>query len=100
MTVIDDGSDLTCRIAGDIDLANSAEIFGAIAKAVTAAHDRLVIDLGDATYIDSAGLALLVDISERLHVRRTRLALTAPEGSPARRLLMISGLDKVVDLQP
>jgi anti-anti-sigma factor len=96
----DDGARLTCHIAGEIDLANSGDLFAAVSRAVTAEHEELVLDLGDTTYIDSAGLALLVDINGRLMTRRTRLVLLAGEGSPARRLLAISGIDKVIDVQP
>jgi len=99
MAVIDDGDRLTCRVGGEIDLANSGEIFSAIAKAVTADHEEIVLDLGETTYVDSAGLALLVDINGRMQTRRTRLSVHAPDGSPAQRLLSLSGIDKVIDVQ-
>jgi anti-anti-sigma factor len=99
MAVVDGGHRLTCHVAGEIDLANSGEIFGVLAKAVTADHEEIVLDLVDASYIDSAGLALLVDINARLHTRRTHLVVVAPEGSPAHRLLSLSGIDKVMEVQ-
>src|SRR5687767_1298008 len=79
VTLIDQGDLLTCRIAGEIDLANSGEIFAAISRAVSAEHEQIQLDLSDTTYIDSAGLALLVDINSRLHTRRTPLVVTAPD---------------------
>ena len=99
MEVSAQAGEIACCIAGEVDLANSPDLFAAIARVVAPDTDRLLIDLTEVTYLDSAGLALLVDISDRLQVRRTRLVLVAPEGSPARRLLTISGLDKVIDLQ-
>ena len=98
--LIDDGGRLTCHIEGEIDLANSGEIFGAISRAVTADHEELVLDVGETTYIDSAGLALLVDINGRLQTRRTSLIVAAPDGSAAQRLLSLSGLDKVITVHP
>lgn len=96
--VFDDGARLRCRIAGEIDLANSGDIFAAISRALTSDHEGLVIDLGETSYIDSAGLALLVEINGRLQTRRTRLVVVAAATSAARRLLAISGVDQVLEV--
>jgi anti-anti-sigma factor len=94
----DDDTSLTCRLAGEVDLANSGEIFAAIARALSGTHHQLLLDLTDVTYVDSAGLALLVDINMRLTTRRTALRVVAPPGSPAQRILALCGLDTLLDL--
>lgn len=100
VSILDDAGRLTCRIAGEVDLANSGEIFAALSRSLTAEHEELVVDLSETSYIDSAGLSLLVDINNRLRTRRTGMVVAAPPGSAAARLLSLSGLDKVIAIEP
>lgn len=60
---------------------------------------RLVVDLSDITYLDSAGVALLLRLAERLRSRRRQLHLVVPRGSPVRRVLDFTGLPRVIPLE-
>jgi len=60
---------------------------------------RLVLDLSDITYLDSAGVALLLRLAERLRSRRRELQLVVPRGSPVRRVLDFTGLPRVIPLE-
>jgi stage II sporulation protein AA (anti-sigma F factor antagonist) len=59
-----------------------------------------VVDLTQVTYIDSIGMRVLFGLATSLQTAQIGLKLIAPIGSPARRLIEISGLDVIVDVEP
>jgi anti-sigma B factor antagonist len=75
------------RLIGEIDLANAKPIGSLVAGAVTNDAAGVVLDLSDTTYLDSSGVHLIFDLSERLSARQQRLGLAVPEGSRIRRVL-------------
>jgi anti-sigma B factor antagonist len=79
------------RVHGEIDLSNAHEVSSEIGVAMGQEARRLVVDLSDITYPDSAGVALLLRLAERLRSRRRQLQLVAPRGSPVRRVLDFTG---------
>ena len=54
----------------------------------------VVVDLGEMTFIDSSGLAVLVDGLKRMRLHGGRLTLSNPNRNTAK-VLEISGLDRV-----
>jgi anti-anti-sigma factor len=70
------------RVHGEIDLSNAHEVSSEIGVAMGQEARRLVVDLSDITYLDSAGVALLLRLAERLRSRRRQLQLVVPRGSP------------------
>lgn len=87
------------RVHGEIDLSNAHEVSSEIGVAMGQEARRLVVDLSDITYLDSAGVALLLRLAERLRSRRRKLHLVAPRGSPVRRVLDFTGLPRVIPLE-
>jgi anti-anti-sigma factor len=79
-------------VDGEIDLSNAAAVRQIMEQHITRDHDDVVLDLGAVEYLDSASLHLLTEIGQLLRVRRQRLVLVAPNGSPAHTILAISGL--------
>ena len=75
------------RLVGEIDLANARAIGSLVAGAVPNDAAGVVLDLSDTTYLDSSGVHLVFELSERLSGRQQRLALAVPEGSRIRRVL-------------
>jgi anti-anti-sigma factor len=49
------------RVAGDIDHDTSAALEAAVKKSLTLDHGRLLLDLEACPYIDSGGLAVILD---------------------------------------
>ena len=49
------------RVAGEVDLYSSPELRKAILKSIPKAQGSLAIDLNGVTYIDSSGVATLVE---------------------------------------
>ena len=57
------------------------------------------VDISHTTYLDSAGLALLLRLAERLQARRQQMRIVAPLGSPVRTVLELTGLPRVIPLE-
>ncbi|WP_197318878.1 STAS domain-containing protein [Saccharomonospora sp. NB11] len=87
-------------LTGEIDLSNSdlvrEKIFASIDNRLVAVK----IDLGGLAYIDSAGLRILFALAERLRLLQTECRIAAPVGTPARRVLELSGMSAVARLEP
>jgi anti-anti-sigma factor len=80
------------RINGDVDLANTHDIYHRISSAYRPDVDQVVVDLGGITYLDSAGLGMLVRIASSLAAARTTMTVVAPPESVAGRVISLSGL--------
>jgi anti-anti-sigma factor len=87
------------RVHGEVDLSNAHEVSAEIGILMGQDAHRLVVDLSDITYLDSAGVALLLRLAERLRARRRQLHLVVPRGSPVRRVLDFTGLPRVIPLE-
>jgi anti-anti-sigma factor len=81
------------RFEGDIDLPRARELEPELLRAVGNEAVGLVVDLSGVRHIDSAGVRLLFQLASRLGLRRQRLAVVVPTGSPVRRVLDLVGLD-------
>jgi anti-anti-sigma factor len=83
------------EVAGEVDLSNVDRIEEAVAGS-----SSLVVDLSLVSYIDSAGLGLLIETDRE--VRRTggRLRLVIPPGHLAWRLLEVTGTATVIATYP
>jgi len=67
---------------------------------VANATSEVVVDLGDVGYLDSAGLRVLAGLASRLRQHQITLRVAAPDGTPARRVIELTGLAPVVGLEP
>ena len=77
---------------GALDLAGAAALRTALRDASGNAADGLIVDLSDVAFIDSSGLAVIVEVDERLRAQQRRLAVVAPRGTAAAMLLTLAGL--------
>jgi anti-anti-sigma factor len=87
------------RLHGEVDISNDKEVLAAIEMAVPHGALRLIVDLTHTTYLDSAGLALLFRLAERLQARRQQMGIVAPVESPVRTVLELTGLPRVIPLE-
>jgi anti-anti-sigma factor len=88
------------RVVEDIDAANVSAVERSLGDALGPDAVRLIVDLSDTRFVDSAGMDMLLRLGERLRQRRARLVLVIPEGSGLRRLATIVGLPTAVALHP
>ncbi len=70
---IDDGT--IVRPVGDIDLSGAPALRQQLKQAQAAGPSRVVVDLGEVPYMDSSGLATLVEAMQIARTSRTKLIL-------------------------
>ena len=86
------------HVSGEIDLANVDDVRHAIATALSDDPARVVLDLRDTTYLDSAAIAMLFRLAQRLGHRRQQLSLVVPKEAPIRAVLDLTRIDTVIPL--
>jgi anti-anti-sigma factor len=86
------------RIRGEIESANADELRAALAGRLTNDTKGLVLDLSEATYLDSAGIELLFDLARRLRTHRQPLGLVVPKEAPMRRVLDLCDVEQAAPM--
>jgi anti-sigma B factor antagonist len=98
-----ESSPVVVTVHGEIDLCSAPKLREALREAMglplTSAQDpRILVDLRRVTFIDAAGLGVLVGAAARARQAGRRLTLVDP--TPATlRLLRITGLHRVFQLE-
>jgi anti-anti-sigma factor len=87
-----EGGAIVAVVAGEVDISNAADLGSALEGAVPQRALGLVLDLSEATYIDSAGIHLLFRLGGRLTRRRQQLRVVVPDGAPIRKIVTLAGL--------
>jgi anti-anti-sigma factor len=88
------------RVNEDIDAANATTTQQQLADALGPDASSLVIDLSETRYVDSAGIDMLLRLSDRLDHRRAKLILVIPDTSHLKRLASIVGLPDAIAIHP
>lgn len=86
-------------VRGELDLSNVAQVRTTIASAVTNTTPALIVDLSELTYMDSRGVHLLFELTERLAQTQQQMVVVVPSASPIRRLIAITHLDQVAPIE-
>jgi anti-anti-sigma factor len=84
-------------VQGEIDVSNVTEV-GIELTEISNQPLGLVVDLGEVTHLDSAGIALLYDLHTRLDRRGLCLVVVVPTDAPARRVLELTAFDSCAHL--
>jgi anti-sigma B factor antagonist len=84
-------------VTGQADLHTAPELRETIAEAIDNGARRVVIDLTDATFIDSMTLGVLLGALKRLSPLSGELAIVCPDHH-LRRVFEITSLDRVLTL--
>ncbi|HUN90023.1 MAG TPA: STAS domain-containing protein [Terriglobales bacterium] len=87
----------TVAIEGRVTIDNSSDMRSRLADALKLKPGELAVDLSRVTYIDTSGLATLVEASRIAHQQGTRLVLTGIQGQ-TRYLFEVSHLDRLFDM--
>ena len=93
--VMDD--EVILRLSGDIDML-SAPNFAAASIHLDGAAARIVFDMAEVTFMDSAGLSVLAGTMRRLERTGGSLRLRRPSRQ-VRQILTISGLDQLLTIE-
>ena len=84
---------LVVVLRGDVDLSSSPEARKLLLSSI-GGSDRVLVDLSSVTYIDSSGVASLVEALQASKKNGNQFALAAAS-EPTRRVLELARLDQV-----
>ncbi len=98
LTKTDDGGICTITIVGEIDLYSSPSLRTAITEAVPTASRAIHINLKSVEYMDSSGVATLVEGLRAAMERKLEFVLVAPAQSVLK-VLQLSRLDTVFTIR-
>lgn len=93
-----DGDVVLIVIEGEIDLSNAESVEADLSEAIPNRTMTAAVDLSNVAYIDSIGMRVLFSLVTRLETAQIGIRFIAPLGSPARRIIQISGLDAVAQV--
>jgi anti-anti-sigma factor len=95
LRLADRGSVPVAHIEGELDVSSAPALRDRLYDAV-ANHDLgLVVDLSDATYVDSAGLNVLFELAEHLTTRQVAFAVVYLEGGIVERVFTLVDIASV-----
>ncbi len=87
------GSTAIFIVRGELDFASSGEVLSELVRVLTEApHDHLLIDLAEVTFMDAAGLGVLISAQRFAQGLGISSALVAPSAA-ALSLLRLTHLD-------
>jgi anti-anti-sigma factor len=86
-------------VMGELDISNVGELRDGAAQ-MPADAPGLVVDLTDATFIDSATVGFLFELRQSLQRRGQALQVVSPPGGAAERVLAMTSFDADVCREP
>ena len=86
------------RLLGEIDLSNAQQIHQQLETAIEG-YARVTVDLTKIDYLDSQGLRLIKQISDKVKRENTELKLVAPPTSVARPVLDMARMTDHVEIR-
>ncbi|MGH2762336.1 MAG: STAS domain-containing protein [Thermoleophilaceae bacterium] len=86
-------------VEGEVDVATAPRLITALNQAVSGALESLVIDLSAVGFMDSTGLALLINAHRRITHRRKGFAVVCPPG-PLRRVFEVTDMVDLLHVCP
>jgi stage II sporulation protein AA (anti-sigma F factor antagonist) len=95
LELVQAGTQLEARISGELDLA-SCDTLREKLEPVLTGDGSAVLDLGGVTFIDSAGVRLLVQLALLRQRSGGLLEITPPADPWARKVLDVAQLERVV----
>ena len=94
------GDRVRFTLSGDVDLANASTIEAELTAAIPNRATGVTLDLSDVTYLDSAGLQLVLGLTVKLRRLQIEIRIIAPEDTPARHAIDMAGMASIPDLEP
>jgi anti-anti-sigma factor len=88
-----DGANHTLTVEGELDLATVPVLANSVADRLGARPTNLTLDLSEVTFMDSSGLRLLIELSERARREHWELRLLPSRHEGANAVLRMTGAD-------
>ena len=96
-----DGADLIVAVRGELDVLTAPFLWEQMEPALAGLTGKLVFDFADLGFIDSMGLGVIVRAQSRLRGETPgRQIVVRHLNAHARKVFEITGLDRVLDVQP
>lgn len=91
------GGLMVCHVSGEIDINTSPEIKKAFDKLISKKEPKIIVNFSKVTYVDSSGLATLVEILKNMRSYGGKIRLTnlSPK---VKSLFEITKLDKLFEI--
>lgn len=86
-------------VEGEVDIASASRLISVLNSSVAEAIKAVVVDLTQVGFMDSTGLALLINANRRLTLRRKGFAVICPPG-PLRRVFEITDMVETLHVCP
>jgi anti-sigma B factor antagonist len=87
-------------VIGEVDANAMADFEARLLEALADSRERLVVDLGEVAFFDSAAIRCLIVLRQRAGKGDDRLRLVMPRRSGVRRALDIARLDQLFTIAP
>jgi anti-anti-sigma factor len=85
-------------LAGELDLAGASRLSEAFAALSDTPYERIVVDLGELTFIDSTGIHTLLEAEQAIRARGGLMTLRAPT-SDVQRIFEIIHLAELLPIE-
>lgn len=85
-----EGDAVTVAVAGEIDLSTADQLDAAIREAEKTETNRIVVDLSDLSFVDSTGLSVLLEASQRSRRNGNRLSFVPSKHEAVTRLFALT----------
>jgi anti-sigma B factor antagonist len=93
-----DGIELVL-VEGEVDIATASKLISVLNSSVADAIKSVIVDLSRVGFMDSTGLALLINANRRLSLRRKGFAVICPPGQ-LRRVFEITDMIDTLHVCP
>jgi anti-sigma B factor antagonist len=93
LRIADDGGRRLIRLSGELDLANAASLETELDRVLGDGGGEIVVDLEELSFIDSTGIALLINAISR-DGDNGRLRFVPSKGLAVQRVLRATGLEE------
>jgi anti-sigma B factor antagonist len=93
------GRIITVSVEGELDLLTAPKLVAHVDQLVRTQPGDVLLDLEPTEFIDSAGLAILLNLQRRLNHRGHRLRVVCDEG-PVRRVIEMARLEEALGVVP
>jgi anti-sigma B factor antagonist len=89
----------TVAVQGELDLLTAPKLAARIGELLRVEPCDVVLDLGETEFIDSAGLAILLNVQRQLERRGRQLRVICDDG-PVRRVIELARLEEALGVVP
>ena len=83
-------------VEGELDLATAPDLRATVLDRADEGERRIVIDMTSVPFVDSSGLGAIVACLKHVRELGGDLVVVAPEGSPTRKLFVLTGLEDAI----